>query len=313
MTLALPDRWVWDFWLVEDEGVHHIFYLQAPRSLGDPDLRHWHASIGHAVSVDLVDWEVQPDALGPGPAGSWDDYTTWTGSVIAHEGSWHMFYTGTSRHEGGKVQRVGRAVSDDLISWRRQPPVLEAGGGYEKLSARVWHDEAWRDPWVVRHEEVFHCYVTARVDQGDPLARGVVGHLRSRDLVRWETLEPVTEPLGMGQLEVPQLIQIGERWYLVFCSDLDTQAGWRRRRGPGTGTYYLVGDGPDGPFRQIGEGVIEADRDGRTYAGRLHRLGDDLVFLAWNRIGPDGRFVGTINDPRRVRILDDGRLCLADP
>jgi beta-fructofuranosidase len=53
---SLDDRWIWDFWLADDGERHHVFFLQAPRSLGDPDRRHDHATIGHAVSDDLVAW-----------------------------------------------------------------------------------------------------------------------------------------------------------------------------------------------------------------------------------------------------------------
>jgi beta-fructofuranosidase len=73
MTLRLPDKWVWDFWLAQDGPDYHIFYLQAPRLLGDPGLRHWNVSIGHAVSPDLRNWRVLPDALHPGSSGDWDD------------------------------------------------------------------------------------------------------------------------------------------------------------------------------------------------------------------------------------------------
>ena len=63
MTLRLPDKWVWDFWLVRDGRDYHAFYLQAPRSLGDPELRHLNASIGHATSKDLRHWRILPDAF----------------------------------------------------------------------------------------------------------------------------------------------------------------------------------------------------------------------------------------------------------
>src|SRR5690606_19339933 len=46
MPLALPDRWVWDFWFAHDGDDVHVFYLQAPRALGDPDRRHHNATIG---------------------------------------------------------------------------------------------------------------------------------------------------------------------------------------------------------------------------------------------------------------------------
>jgi len=54
MTLRLPDKWVWDFWLVQDGKDYHAFYLQAPRSLGNPDLRHLNACVGHAASTDAT-------------------------------------------------------------------------------------------------------------------------------------------------------------------------------------------------------------------------------------------------------------------
>ena len=30
-----------------------------------------------------------------------------------------MFYTGTNRAENGKIQRVGLAMSDDFMHWKR--------------------------------------------------------------------------------------------------------------------------------------------------------------------------------------------------
>src|SRR5215831_9606788 len=146
MALRLPDKWVWDFWLARDGGDHHIFYLQAPRTLERPSLRHHHASIGHAVSRDLRSWEILPDALHPGPEGSWDDLATWTGSAIDHGGRWYMLYTGICRREQGLVQRIGLAVSDDLVRWQKHAanPVLEADARwYDLLDPNRWRDQSW--------------------------------------------------------------------------------------------------------------------------------------------------------------------------
>src|SRR3954452_16296261 len=175
MTLRLRDHWLWDFWFATDGDDVHVFYLQAPRSLGDPELRHHHATIGHAVSADLRTWRTLPDALGPGAPGAFDDLATWTGSVLRHDGRWHLFYTGVSRAEDGRVQRVGRASSGDLARWERHGPVLEADPRwYEKL-ADGEGEEHWRDPWVVRDDETgrFHMLLTARAHHGPLDARGV--------------------------------------------------------------------------------------------------------------------------------------------
>ena len=312
MALRLSDKWVWDFWLVESEGRHHIFYLQAPKSIGDPDLRHWNASIGHAVSDDLSNWEVLPDALGSGEPGSWDDKSTWTGSIIENEGRWHLFYTGTTTAEQGVKQRIGMATSDDLINWERSgdgPLIPIDQRWYETFEEGHWHDEAWRDPWVFRHDGAFHATITARSNQGPRFGRGVVAHAKSSNLYDWEVLPPITEPDGFGQTEVSQVIHYEDRWYLVFCSDTPTQSPHRRRNGPGSGTYYLSGDDPLGPFPLKEARPLSVDRPGSTYAGRLVDLGDEgLYFLTWEWVGHGHEFLGVISDPFPVHGTESGEL-----
>lgn len=311
MGLRLPDKWIWDFWLAEEGGLFHLFYLQAPRTLGDPNLRHWHASIGHAVSTDLVDWELRSDALGPGAPGSWDDLSTWTGSIQHRGDHWYLLYTGTSRAEDGLVQRIGVAMSRDLDTWERvgDRAVIEPDPQwYETLDLSAWHDQAWRDPWVIHDptEDVYHAYITARANHGPPEGRGVIGHARSADLVDWEVMPPLTAPAGFGQMEVPQVITYQHDWYLVFCSDTETQSRDRRATGAGTGTYYARGLGPLGPFA-VGEAApLYADPHGSEYAGKLVRRNGSLLYLAWER-EQDG-FVGVLTDPRPVLVSESGDL-----
>jgi beta-fructofuranosidase len=312
MTLRLPDHWLWDFWTVTVGSEVHAFYLQAPRALGDADLRHWNVSIGHAVSTDLERWEILPDALSPGAPGMFDDRSTWTGSIIEHDGGWSMLYTGTSSAEEGLVQRVGLATSTDLITWTRHPrPVFEADPRwYELLDRDAWHDQAWRDPWLFRvdGDDTMHAYVTARARDGEPRGRGVIGHARSRDLIRWEVLPPVTEPMGFGQMEVPQLVAAGGRYHLLFSSDDATRvAGFGLS---GSGTYSLSGPTPFGPFDPSTLHELDAGPQHATYAGRVVSHRDALSFLAW--IGPNGSssFLGELAPPRSVAVGASGNLTL---
>ena len=317
MTLFLDDCWIWDFWLATDADEHHVFYLKAPKSIGDPEERHWNVSIGHAVSTDLHDWTVVDDVIAPSSVASWDDKSTWTGSVIKHGGRWVMLYTGTSHADDGRVQRVGMLTSDDLHCWERLPePVLTADPEHhEILDLDMWHDQAWRDPWMYDDptDGHVHVLVTARANHGDRYDRGVIGHARSRDLVTWEMLPSIATPSGFGQLEVPQLVALDDRWYLLFASDLETQSEQRRSTGPGTGTYYLVGDAPYGPFSMLGDGVLEADRIGTTYAGKIHHTADGApCFMAWHRYERDGSFTGYLTAPRRIEVAADGTLAVTD-
>ncbi len=55
IMLSLPDKWIWDFWFAQDGDKYHIFYLQAPKSLKLEQRRHHNATIGHAVSNNLID------------------------------------------------------------------------------------------------------------------------------------------------------------------------------------------------------------------------------------------------------------------
>ena len=280
---------------------YHAFYLQAPRDLGDPDLRHDHASIGHAVSTDLRTWKVLPDALHPGPAGSWDDRATWTGSVTEHDGRWYLFYTGTTWAEEGRIQRIGLAISDDLLDWDKHDgnPLMQADERwYETLGASTWPEEAWRDPWIVRVGDTFHALVTARSNDGPVDGRGVIGHAISSDLLRWEVRPPLTEPGEFGHMEVPQTVLVDGHHLLVFCCEASRVSDRRRARlgtPPGDAVYTAAGAGPLGPFD-----VAQAEQSlaGDFYAGKVVADPDGRwVWLASLNRGRDGSFAGELSDP----------------
>lgn len=214
--LRLDHDWVWDSWPFDDDhGLHHLFFLKAPRSLGDPVLRHVNARVGHAVSSDYRNWEILPDVLGPAAGPAWDDGAIWTGSVVrGPTGAYHFFYTACSRTENFLVQRIGRADSTDLVTWTRgsDRPILEADPRwYELLGSGSWPDQAWRDPWVFADPDGhgWHMLITARTNTGAQFSRGVVGHAWSPDLKEWEVRPPLSDPGGFGQLEVMQLLPAG--------------------------------------------------------------------------------------------------------
>jgi beta-fructofuranosidase len=316
MVIRLHNNWVWDFWFAQDESDIHIFYLQAPRAIGDESLRHWNVSVGHAVSQDLLRWEILPDALIPSSEyGAWDNFTTWTGSIIKHAGTWFMFYTGTNREENGKMQRIGLATSNDLIHWERNLPgvLIEPDPQwYETFDLDLWHEQTWRDPWVFGYDGKFHAFITARCNTGEKYGRGVIGYAVSSDLFSWEVRPPMTKPGNFAYMEVPQLVEINGLWYLFF-SVTDDMYSKARLACPDikkhTGTHYLVAHQPLGPFRYLTNDFLVGDEMGSLYAGKVIRSPfGEMAFLAFEHFSSGRMFIGKITDPFPLRIQENGQL-----
>ncbi|MDG2496874.1 MAG: glycosyl hydrolase family 32 [Aquiluna sp.] len=301
MGLRLPDRWIWDSWYVWDGDTCHAFYLCASRGLIDPERRHRNTNIGHAISKDLTNWEVLPDAISPSDSPAFDSWTTWTGSTVkGPDGKWWMFYTGTSREDGGDIQSIGAAVSTDLISWEKLggAPLVEANPEwYETLDKKVWHDQAWRDPWVQRKSDgTWQMLITARANVGDPKTRGAMGQAVSDDLLNWTVLEPLAvSSADFGQLEVFQYEVVDNVPIVLFCCGYRELSEQRRQEfGERDATYSLVSE-PE--LTNIDFSKARAFEHSLLYAARLvqDRLGDWFLlgFIGYK----DGVFVGEISDP----------------
>ena len=305
--LDLDDDWVWDFWTVDDPDHgperYHLFFLKAPRSLGDPERRHRNASIGHAVSADLRAWRRIADAVLPQPAPAFDDLATWSGSVVQDpSGQWLMFTTGVTHTDGGLVQRIGMSASDDLIEWSRSPAaLLEADDRWYDRGRGVHGEEHWRDPWVVADTSgLWHMYVTAQAP--GRLGQGVVGHATSPDLHTWQIQPPLSRPTGrFDQLEVISLHCIDSRWVLLF-SCLHPEI---RGAEPGGGGVWAVPvDGPGS--------TVDIDRATRVTSERLYvgKIIDDdhgrPQFLAFENRGDADEFRGGIVDPCAIAWNRDG-------
>lgn len=305
--LRLADHWIWDSWVAHDGEHHHLFFLRASRALHDPNRRHLRATIGHARSTNLRDWELLPDALVPADSPAWDDQATWTGSVVrGPDGLWRMFYTGVSRDERGFVQRVGVATSTDLMTWHRvgDGRLLEADPRwYEQLDLDAWIDEAWRDPYVVADPagDGWHMLLTARVREGDAQGRGVIGHATSPDLERWQVQPPLTAPAGFGQMEVPQVVTVDGLPVLVFSCWPDRMSAERRAQEPRGGVWSVPGETLLGPWDLAGARPFDHPS---LYAARLVEETPGGWALLGFRDTEDGAFVGEIPDP--LPIVRDG-------
>ena len=176
---TLEGRSIGDAWYYAADDAVHMYFLTKPEG-SEAGL-----DIGHAVSRDLVDWEFLGLALERGPPGSWDDRNLATGSVIRRGGRYWMAFTGHKMGEPLFVQRVGMAVSDDLVRWEKLPenPTSEADPAhYELVSTGQRTLTHWRDPFLLDMGEAVLLYVCARRTHGDITARGTIGLARSADM-----------------------------------------------------------------------------------------------------------------------------------
>ncbi len=308
--LIIKDKWIWDFWIVKNVEIYHIFYLQAPKSLGDEKLRHHNATVGHATSKDLIHWEVLPDALHPSQPGSWDDLAIWTGSVIECENKWYMYFTGANKSENGLIQRIGLATSDDLINWTKHPenPILQADDNwYELLDLNSWHDQAWRDPYVYKDKNKFYAFITARVNYGPPDGRGVIACAESYNLIDWKVKAPITEPGDFGQLEVPQVVKKNNTYYLIFSTSVETTSKERKKThgiNIVTGTHCLIGDSIFGPYHYQSDEFLLGDSIGSLYSGKIVENNEEEVsMMAFHNYTDKGDFLGYISNPFKVSLL----------
>lgn len=306
--ISLADDWVWDSWYVWQESTLHAFYLKAPKSLLDPNLRHQNARVGHSTSEDGISWQHHADALGPTDSDTFDNQAIWTGSIVRHDGLWHMFYTGIDRHTKGQIQRVGHATSPDLFTWTRvqSTPVITAQAPwYAVASTDARAEEPFRDPWVFWHLGEWHMLITARDASGATVGTGNMAHATSPDLYNWSLREPLIVNSGFDQLEVFEVTQIAGRWFVTFC--MQSRDVHRPGVLPRVATYAAPAASPLGPYDLDAAHPIPVE--GGLYAGRIvefpagsHRL------MGFIENGEPGGFGGVIADPIPLVVDDRGWL-----
>jgi beta-fructofuranosidase len=317
MNYHPPGYYLWDFWLIFEAPDYHLFHLQAPRSIPNPELRHNCATIGHAVSSDLRFWRDKGEVIGPGEPGEWDDLATWTGSVIKKGETYFMLYTGRCRAEQGTVQRIGLARSQDLEHWEkyRANPLMEADAKYyEKFGSSDYYWESWRDPYLLYDHETqcYYAFITARANRGEIDERGCIASAKSLDLIHWDVLPPVCSPGKFSEMEVPQIFPHGGGTYLIFSTNPFWYAESYRREmqfEAWEGDHYLVSDSLFGEYSMIGDGVLSRENEYAYASKAVEQAGGELALLSWlsKMPGQDG-FAGVLSYPKRLRFEANGAL-----
>lgn len=313
--------------VVFHNGLFHLFHLVLPN----------HDFIAHAVSTNGVNWRRVNNALFIGDPGSWDDLMLWTMHVSAdpfHDGRWRMFYTGLSRREQGRLQRIGLATSDDLFHWRKEPvnwhdsrgprdpdriqrarsqgrrtqanelhaphdesscfPLEPDGAHYESSVGEGRHWISFRDPFYYHDGEQGWLLVAGRENTGPLIRRGCVSLLKETAPNQFTSLPPLHAPQLYDDIEVPNVFKLADEYYLIGSIREDAKI------------RYWHTDKIGNPWRSYHDNVLMAKGN---YAGRVSR--DQHGWLLWNfyvLAGEDRTTSNIMPVPKRLVRTEDGLL-----
>lgn len=190
------------------DGIYHLFHLIIPN----------HDYIAHAISEDGISWRRTKNALFVGDPGEWDDDMLWTMHISRDDEQFKMYYTGLQRSDRGKIQKIGMAVSDDLIHWTKkkinQLPVSSQGPHYEDIQNNPREWLSFRDPFRFKYEEDVYLLMCARSSFGPVSRRGCVGLAKATES-HFELQQPLLYPMVYDDVECPCVFELNGRFYLV--------------------------------------------------------------------------------------------------
>ena len=232
-------EYVKDHYVFREGDTFHLFY-----NVGNAGkTQQWfeagnEKAFGHATSKDLKTWEHHPRVLEAVPS-SWEGMVVSAPSIIKHNGTYHMFYTGFDDRIPGK-QSIGVAMSKDLFNWERHPgnPVYEAPDWAER------RPDGWidcRDSHVIKYGDEFLLFTMVTTKDG----KGAIALASSKNLVDWEDLGPAVTTFK--EPESPRVFEHDGSFYLFISSAHGKQL--LRATNPKTGPWEEV------PFRWPAPGL----------------------------------------------------------
>ena len=279
-----------DIDIIQHEGLYHLFHLVLPN----------HDYIAHAVSSDGFLWRRVKNPIFIGEPGDWDDDMLWTMHVSADPdgpAAFRMFYTGISRKESGRIQRIGLARSNDLYYWEKVSsanyPLSISGPFYEEKISEGRHWVSCRDPFFYQDEKNRFLLVNARVPYGPVARRGCIGLAREiePDNFQWEA--PLFFPRMYDDVEVPSLHIIKGKYYLFGNIKEDIKV------------HYWYSDSLTEDFEAFASNVLLPKGN---YALRI--IVSEGKYLVWNFFTSERDPSRILPPPTEMIVAEDGQLYL---
>ena len=199
-----------DYFVYREGDTFHLFYnvgkAGATQDWQEPGNE---KAFGHATSKDLKKWEHHPRILEAVP-GTWEGAVVSAPSVIKHDGTYYLFYTGFDDRVKGK-QSIGFATSKDLFHWERHAsnPVYEAPP-WTARNASGWLD--CRDAHVIAYGKEFLLFTMVTTAEG----KGAIAVASSPDLIKWTDLGPAV--VTFTTPESPRVFEHDGLYYMIASS-----------------------------------------------------------------------------------------------
>jgi hypothetical protein len=299
---------LWDSWIVPHDGRFYLFYIRVSAKGTRWD------GISLAISDDLLHWQEY------GPVFEKHPEAIWLGTGMVQRIG-ERFIMNFSEERPAGTQYISFAESANLIDWSRLEHIhLKPDPAYYIADPLDSCEELprWDSLGIVDALEdqgpPYNAFLTAhganRVHKGKS---GVLGMLTSEDGLLWHALPPVTDAELYPNFEVPEHLSLNGRHYVIFSTvSLHGPRYDERSLDFSGGTYYVVGDELEGPYRMPpGDPMLLGVRNHHNvvmaYVGRVIRHQDGyLLYHIWGDHTSNGR----IGIPKIVKEIAPWQLGL---
>ena len=269
-------------------GVYHLFHLIIPN----------HDYIAHAVSKDGISWKRTKNALFVGHPGEWDDDMIWTMNVSREGDHFYMYYTGLQRKDRGKVQKIGMAISNNLLQWTKingdHKPLESTGPYYENISNNPRDWLSFRDPFRFEYEEEVYLLICARSNYGPVSRRGCVGLAKAID-GQFHLQQPLLYPMVYDDVECPCAFELKGKFYLIGSIREDIKV------------RYWFAPAFRGEYHSFRADVLLPQGN---YAARVVRDGEHLLIYHFFFRDGDVNSLRVLPPPKQLDVDHEGRLLL---
>lgn len=282
--------------LVDGDVLYASFIKKVPYLASDNDSKKPNR-YSLAKTTDGFNWQEIGDVISPVPK-SWEE-SIWAGSFRKQDGKYVLYYTGVEVAQRNDSCKIGKAYSDDLIIWKKDPqnPVLvfDPENSYYSDESKL----AFRDPFPFEYDGKRYVIFCAK-DKNQPARKqGCVGITEETSPNKFAWLPPLFSPgTYFDGLESPALYELEGKWYLLYGIDHENNESAFR---------YAIGDTPFGPFvASVDNQLLPPD----CYNCRIVKFKGKTLLYYWQREVVDGLTQESLASPKEVLIASDGKILL---